>query len=78
MRSNQETALWSQLPNKSLMENFTFSAMSMPTEKQPSEGIHRKRCSENMQQIHSRTPMPKCVLKKATLFKSHFGKGVFL
>ena len=29
-------------------------------EKQPSTGVFRKRCSENMQQIYRRTPMPKC------------------
>ena len=37
-------------------------------QKQPSRGVLRKRCSENMQQIYSRTPMP----------KSHSGMGVFL
>ena len=29
-------------------------------QKQPSGGVHRKRCSENMQQIYRRAPMPKC------------------
>ena len=28
--------------------------------KQPPRGIPKKRCSENMQQIYGRTPMPKC------------------
>ena len=32
-------------------------------QKQPSRGVHKKRCYENMQQIYRRTPMPK---KKAT------------
>ena len=27
-------------------------------QKQPSRGVHRKRCSRNMQQIYRRTPMP--------------------
>ena len=43
-------------------------------QKQPSIGFLRKRCSENMQQIYSRTPMPKCDFNKvtqATLLKSH-------
>ena len=31
--------------------------------KLPSRGLFRKRCSENMQQIYRRTPMPKCDLK---------------
>ena len=29
-------------------------------QKQPSRGVLRKRCSENMQQVCSRAPMPKC------------------
>ena len=29
-------------------------------QKQPSKGVLKKRCSENMQQIYRRTPMPKC------------------
>ena len=28
--------------------------------KQPSRGVLRKRCFQNMQQIYRRTPMPKC------------------
>ena len=34
-------------------------------QKQPSKGILRKRCSENMQQIYRRTLMPKCDFNKA-------------
>ena len=30
------------------------------TQKQPHRGVLKKRCSENMQQIYRRTPMPKC------------------
>ena len=30
------------------------------SEKQPSIGALKSRCSENMQQIYRRTPMPKC------------------
>ena len=30
--------------------------------KQPSRGVLRKRCRENMLQIYRRTPMPKCEL----------------
>ena len=33
-------------------------------EKQPSRGVLRKRCSENIQQIYRRTPMPKCDYNK--------------
>ena len=34
-------------------------AKFLKTQKQPSRGVLRKRCSENMQQIYRRTPMPK-------------------
>ena len=47
-----------------------------------------ERCSDNMQQIYRRTPMPKCNYNKvevqfqlsckATLLKSHFGMGFLL
>ena len=36
-------------------------------QKQPPRGVLRKRCSENMQQIYRRTPMPKCDFNKAAL-----------
>ena len=36
----------------------------LETQKQPSRGVLRKRCSENIQQIYKRTPMPKCDFNK--------------
>ena len=36
-------------------------------QKQPSIGVLKKRCSENMQLIYRRTPMPKCDFNKVTL-----------
>ena len=42
-------------------------------QKQPSRGVLRKRCSENMQQIYRRTPMSKCEFNKL-----HFGMGALL
>ena len=33
-------------------------------QKQPPKGVPRKRCSENMQQIYRRPPMPKCDFNK--------------
>ena len=57
------------------------------SQKEPSGGVLRKRCSENIQQIYRRIPMTKCDFKKvasqlyccfATLLKSHFGMGVLL
>ena len=32
--------------------------------KQPYRGVLRKRCSEDIQQIYKRTPMPKCDFNK--------------
>ena len=51
-------------------------------QKELSRGVLRKTCSENMQQIYRRTPMPKCDFSKValelTLLKSHSGMGVIL
>ena len=43
-------------------------------QKLPSRGVLKKRCSENIQQSYSRTPMPKCDFNKVA--KSYFGMGV--
>ena len=44
--------------NKSL--NVRFSKYQKQSHQmQPSRGVPRKRCSENIQQIYRRTPMPK-------------------
>ena len=65
------------------LSSFSINEYSAPQkyspfkyiQKQPPRGVPRKRCSENMQQIYRRTPMPKC---EATLLKSHIGMGVLL
>ena len=36
-------------------------------QKQPPKNVLRKNCSENMQQIYRRTPMPKCEFNKVVL-----------
>ena len=41
-------------------ENLTEYYYICKEQKQPSRDVLRKRCSENMQQIYRRTPMPKC------------------
>ena len=43
--------------------NFDNSC-SVYLQKQPPGGVLRKRCSENMQRIFRRTPMPKCDFNK--------------
>ena len=48
-----------------------YSCTTVPSiwerQKQPFRGVLSKRCSENVQQICSRTPMPKCDLNKVAL-----------
>ena len=39
-------------------------AISINDQKQPSRGVLKKRCCENMQQIYRRTPMPNCDFNK--------------
>ena len=43
-------------------------------EKQPSANVLIKKCSENMQQIHKRTPMLKCDFEFAEYFQSTFSE----
>ena len=44
-----------------------LSFLKFHFQKQPSRGVLRKRCSENMRQIYRRTPMPKCNFIEITL-----------
>ena len=51
------------------------------TQKQPCRDVLRKRCSENMKQIYSRTPMPKCDFKSnfsLDFFKKNPNKLIFV
>ena len=43
-------------------------------QKQPSRGVLKERCSEKMQQIYRRAPMPKCDFNKVA--KIHAKKHV--
>ena len=46
----------------SKMSNWSEQIFWIYTDpKQPSRGVFRKRCFQNMQQIYRRTPMPKCM-----------------
>ena len=56
----------------------SFSGIS-DIQKQSSRGVSRKRCSENMQQLYRRTPMPKCDLNKVVLqlYWNHTSAWVF-
>ena len=60
------------IPNGNLIMD-SLDILSNRIQKQPSIGVLKKRCSENMQQIYRRTLMP-----KATILKSLFGMGVLL
>ena len=46
-------------------------------QKQPSRGVLMKKCSENIQEIYRRTPIPKGDFNKAAL-QPHFGMPVLL
>ena len=41
------------------VSDFIVSALGYTFQKQSPRGVPRKRCSENMQQIYRRTPIPK-------------------
>ena len=43
------------------------------TQKQPCRAVLRKKCFENMPQIYSRTPMPKCDFNKLALYFDALG-----
>ena len=43
---------------------WIFYKQGNQIQKRPSKGVLRKRCSENMQQIYRRKPMPKCGFNK--------------
>ena len=48
-----------------MLKSFPFHHfVTKNVQKQPSRGVIRKRCSDNMQQIYRRTPVPKCDLNK--------------
>ena len=50
---------------------FIFLFRSFKIQKQPSRGVLRKRCPENMQEIYRRTPMSKCDFSKVALQFRH-------
>ena len=51
---------WLEKWNNSLRIHFKL-------QKQPSRGVLRKKCSQNMQKIYRRTPMPRCDFNKVAL-----------
>ena len=50
-----------------IRSNFEHHNYLNSRQKQSSRGVLRKRCSENMQQIYRRTPMPKSDFNKVAL-----------
>ena len=53
--------------SKNYLQSSSIRTRAKNYQKQPSKGIPKKRCSENMQQIYRRTPMPKYDLNKVAL-----------
>ena len=64
------------------LTKLTYDTISCTTQKQPSRGILRKRCSENMQLIYRRTNAARSVtsakLQSNFIVKLHFGMGLLL
>ena len=54
--------LWRKYNQIHLIGGFNIEEYNK--QKQPFRGVFKKRCSENMQQIYRRTPMPKCDFNK--------------
>ena len=56
-----------------------FHNFFITVQKQPHGGVLKKRCSENIQQIYKRTPMPKSDLNKVSkqLYWNHTSAWVF-
>ena len=76
--------LWYLMIQKSRVPPQGFISNNKPSgkvniQKQPSRGVLRKRCSENMQQIYRRTPMPKCDFNKVALevYWNHISAWVY-
>ena len=56
---------WKTLPEMSVkVDTRVRLTVSITIEKQPFISVLIKRCSENMQQIYRKTPMPKCDFSK--------------
>ena len=53
--------------------SYKFSQLRRNNIRQSCRGVHEKRCSENMQQIYRRTPMPKSDFNKVAE-RSHIPK----
>ena len=66
MEKSEEKTEKSGIQGK-LREIFGTMVKTFQLPKQLSRGVPKKRCSENMQQIYRRTPMPKCDINKVAL-----------
>ena len=62
LKENYAIALDSWYLSTEKMLDMEFNIL----QKQPSRGVHRKRCSKNMQHIYRRTPVSKCDFNKVT------------
>ena len=62
------------LPSGKINKKCFYSFASTNSQKQPSRGNFKKKCSESMQQIYRRKSMPKYDFN----MKLHFGMGFLL
>ena len=63
---SQEIGGQEECPSHLLLGKYPDQKM-WQLQKQPFRGVLKKRCSEKMQQIYRRTPMPKCDFNKVAL-----------
>ena len=56
--------------------NLSVVTTSTSIQKQSSRGVLKKRCSENIQQIYRRTPMPNCDFSKVLWYLKKFYEGL--
>ena len=59
--------------HRSSITKKTLKSSLNSIQKQPSGGVLRKRCSENIHQIYRRTTMPKCDFNKVAEITSQHG-----
>ena len=82
-RANQWTGFYMTMASvmKELKAKESESSKIIKTEhqEQPLRGVARKRCSDNMQQMYRRTPLPKCDFNNVAkqLYWNHTSEWVF-
>ena len=67
IQENPSESVKENLDSKNSYLPFGYITSALAVQKQPSRGVLRKWCFENMQQIYRRTPMRKCDFNKVAI-----------